>query len=1008
MLDRGIFMSLNNKFIKYALVGASALTIGASAGFVNQYLQSHKVLAEAVDVNISTLFTGYHGAYVDSPYGAKLGGKYVFCLEPTIGNTSPNYKITGDAVAGGYQLWYKPIGQSGSYWQPNDDHYWSLVVPYVLSYMDAAKVEEAFGADVRAFRDEVANLTGPAWYGSVQLGIWANMEQISGIPSSISLTSGDQSAIDAVNAVLANGFASKWKAATSKIVSVLKKGGFERNGEFVKISYNGGATMWTSDSNNQRLYGIEDISLTWGPDKPKPKPPTKLRVRKKLVGDAEEYRKLGVEQYSVEGAVYELLKNGTPIQSSTTDAEGYATFEVPAATYENRGTYTVREKKVPLPKANGGKPVLKLDKTVINVGQIYESKPYYTDKGIYIPELSDYKGTFDDNTEVVSNEEPSQPTTHKIKVKKNGDIKETAFGATLAGAVFNIQFSEIAKDNVLFSISYKTDASGNIDLNDPSAVVNYGSGAEIGKKMVEKGFAGLKAKISEVTPPPGFLIDDGSYKDFPLNFNATETTIELSGSISFNNTGNELILRKYQRNNSKLGGTPIDGAEFSLSGTGGSKTAVATNGELHFYNVTPGTYKLKETKAPTGYQLNENEMTVAVAQNGGIGYTDNTVVYNVKDIPYMSGGFSNGAFNVFVEDTPHTANFDLKKINEKNASLENAKFSLTQISAPVDKSSVISSETGSSNKLSFDEKKNVPYYLYRKNDTDKDNIVYDYVDFSSSTDLGLFFENVQKGEYKIFEKNLGYSIKEKDVVANQDSVYSSFTVDKQGVVSDKYVKDDTKMLNQRVTTKYVQDDPKTKDKNEEVEAKSTFSILAKQGLSDDIGISTDANGLINFTPKLKNSAGEDGLIIGAQYMLEETEAPKGYKLPRVRKRFYFTVNTNPNNNQYQIDYRFDTLDKTSNSNDEWIRGEEKTVNLGEKIVFNTPSESRELIQSPEETDTVTMSLDSSTKKLSVNYQAMNRTRDKLPATGSSAMLIALSIGVAGLVGTGFYKFRVEK
>lgn len=1002
-------MSLNNRFIKYALVGASALTIGASAGFVNQYLQSHKVLAESRALDNSTLYKGFKNNHLESANPSRIGGKYVFCLEPSITSFSPYYKITGDAVAGGYQLWYESDGSdSGRYWQPNDDHYWSLVVPYVLSYMDASKVEEAFGADVRAFRDEVANMSGGAWYSSVQLGIWANLEQISGIPSSVEFVSGDKSSVDAINNVLSSGFISKWKSATSKIVSVLKKGGFERNGEFVKISYNGGANMWTSDENNQRLYTIEDISLTWDKEKEKPKPPTKLRVRKKLDERAEKLRKLGVEQYTVEGAVYELLKNGTPIQTSTTDAEGYAKFEVLAATYDNRGTYTVREKTPPKPKANGGKPVLKLDKTVINVGQIYESKPYFTKKGEYIPELSEYSATFNDNMEVVSNEESIPPEKHRIKVKKNGDIKETAFGATLAGAVFNIQFSESKKDNVLFSINYKTDASGNIDLNDPSAVVNYGAGAEIGKKMVQNGFAGLKAKIAEVTPPPGFLIDDGSYKDFPLNFNATETTIELSGSISFNNNGNELVLFKYQRNNSKLGGTPIDGAEFSLIGTGGSKTAVATNGELHFYNVTPGTYKLKETKAPPGYQLNENEMTVNVATNGGVGYSGNTVNYNVKDIPYMQGGFKDGAFNVFVEDTPNTANFDLKKINEKNASLENAKFSLTQISAPVDKSSVVNSQTGSSSQRQFDEKKNVPYYLYRKNDTDKDNIVYDYVDFSSSTDLGLFFENVQKGEYKIFEKNLGYSIKEKDVVANQDSVYSSFTVDKQGVVYDKYVKDDTKMLNQRVTTKYVKDDPKTKDKNEEVEAKSTFSVLPKQGLSGDVGISTDSNGLINFTPKLKNSAGEDGLVIGAQYMLEETEAPKGYKLPRVRKRFYFTVNTNPNNNQYQIDYRFDTLDKTSNSNDEWIRGEEKTVNLGEKIVFNTPSESRELIQSPEETDTVTMSLDSSTKKLSVNYQAMNRTRDKLPATGSSAMLIALSIGVAGLVGTGFYKFRVEK
>ena len=410
-------MSLNNRFIKYALVGASALTIGASAGFVNQYLQSHKVLAESRALDNSTLYKGFKNNHLESANPSRIGGKYVFCLEPSITSFSPYYKITGDAVAGGYQLWYESDGSdSGRYWQPNDDHYWSLVVPYVLSYMDASKVEEAFGSDVRAFRDEVANMSGGAWYSSVQLGIWANLEQISGIPSSVEFVSGDKSSVDAINNVLSSGFISKWKSATSKIVSVLKKGGFERNGEFVKISYNGGANMWTSDENNQRLYTIEDISLTWDKEKKKPKPPTKLRVRKKLDERAEKLRKLGVEQYTVEGAVYELLKNGSPIQSATTDAEGYATFEVPAAVYANEGTYTVREKKAPEPKSNGGKAVLTIDKTVINVGSIYESNPYYTDKGIHIPALSDYSATFDNNTEVVSNEKSK--IFNLVRVKK--------------------------------------------------------------------------------------------------------------------------------------------------------------------------------------------------------------------------------------------------------------------------------------------------------------------------------------------------------------------------------------------------------------------------------------------------------------------------------------------------------------------------------------------------------------------------------------------------------------
>ena len=865
------------KIAMYSSIGLASfcLTLGATAVVRNITIDGAS--AESIQKNSiesGTLVEGFglktndEGQIRDIIEPVTVGGKYLFCLEPEVLIKSDNYNRVGDMAAGIYYLRRGKQGASGTY-SPTEDQKLGLVVPYVISYMDNSKVREIFGDEVAAINAEFSRMSADEWYFPMQLGVWSNIGQIDHVPSSLTFVSGSQEKFDRVQSVLQNGFAAKWNLATQRIISVLKRGTFtRRDGSTGTIRYNGGSNAWVApesgEDSSQRLYEVDgvDFDIRYGS--------SKIKVRKVLDSNLNVYKSL--KQFTLEGAVYELLKDGRAIQTATTDGDGIAEFTLPALSEASVGTYSVREKSAPTP-ANTGIKVLAVDKNEYQLGSITR-KTVPNDPNDPLDE--DYTKIDDSNLqrdkEIVSTETAINRDS-RLSIVKTGDIQENAFGAKLEGALFKVEFRETDSDSVLATLSYRTDSSGQINLSNKSAVVSGMN--EIASKMIDDGFVHVSARVTEVTPPPGHIIDDSSSRNMDIQFNGSDTRFSASGSINFSNSANFLTLVKTQRNNSLLGGGNIDGAEFELSGTGGSKTAAVQNGSLKFYNVTPGSYTLRESRPATGYQKNDNTVSLNVDDKGVITYTGSTSDNDTKDIQFNAvNGSGKNALTVSAENTPSTANFDLKKINEKNRSLHSAKFRLTQLSSPVDKTSL---------------------------------------------------------------------------------------------------------------------------------ARPT-----RVGNNRQMEDSTDSNGSINFTPKLVNADGEDGLVIGAEYMLEEIEAPQGYKLPRTRKRFYFTVNTNPNNNQYQINYRFDTNDKTSNSNEEWVRGEEKVVRLGETATFSSPAQSRELIGSPEEIDTITMSLDQATKKLSINYQAMNMTRDKLPATGSSIMMIALGIGMTGLGAAAVYQLKRTK
>lgn len=79
------------------------------------------------------------------------------------------------------------------------------------------------------------------------------------------------------------------------------------------------------------------------------------------------------------------------------------------------------------------------------------------------------------------------------------------------------------------------------------------------------------------------------------------------------------VVEVFKEEQWKEGVSPLEGAEFTLTGTGPNGTGTYeqtassdANGRIFFNNLEVGTYTLKETKAPAGYIKDDTEHTVVI------------------------------------------------------------------------------------------------------------------------------------------------------------------------------------------------------------------------------------------------------------------------------------------------------------------------------------------------------------------------------------------------------------
>lgn len=259
------------------------------------------------------------------------------------------------------------------------------------------------------------------------------------------------------------------------------------------------------------------------------------------------------------------------------------------------------------------------------------------------------------------------------KIDKETNKNKPQGSASLEGAEFTVKYykglydEDPAKSGQTPARSWvlKTNANGMTSLND---------------KLKVSGDAFYYASNGYPTLPVGTITiqESKAPKGYFINNEVFVRKITISGDIEDVDTYNQPeILEKVIKFNVKkvqVGTTtPVSGAVFLHTKPDGTTESLTTDekGEITITGLETGIHKIKESKAPDGYQLNTNEVVFNVASGTGkITFTSGTNSLVTQGVEDSGDGYATFADMV----NP----FDLKitKTNEKGKVLKGAEFTL--------------------------------------------------------------------------------------------------------------------------------------------------------------------------------------------------------------------------------------------------------------------------------------------------------------------------------------------
>lgn len=259
------------------------------------------------------------------------------------------------------------------------------------------------------------------------------------------------------------------------------------------------------------------------------------------------------------------------------------------------------------------------------------------------------------------------------KVDKETNKNKPQGSASLEGAEFTVKYykglydEDPAKQDQTPARSWvlKTNANGMTSLNDKLKVSGddfyYASN---GDPTLPVG----TITIQETKAPTGYFINNEVFV----------RKITISGDIEDVDTYNQPeILEKVIKFNIKkvqVGTTtPVSGAVFLHTKPDGTTESLTTDekGEITITGLASGTHKIKESKAPDGYQLNTNEVVFEVeAGTGKIKFTSGTNSLVTQGVEDSGDGYATFA------DMVNPFNLKITKTNEHNKVLKGAEFTL--------------------------------------------------------------------------------------------------------------------------------------------------------------------------------------------------------------------------------------------------------------------------------------------------------------------------------------------
>ncbi|WP_027633997.1 SpaA isopeptide-forming pilin-related protein [Clostridium hydrogeniformans] len=162
--------------------------------------------------------------------------------------------------------------------------------------------------------------------------------------------------------------------------------------------------------------------------------------------------------------------------------------------------------------------------------------------------------------------------------------------------------------------------------------------------------------IKETKAPKGY---QRLYRNIPVNVTENNKTYNL-GTIENLKIVEEVRLGDIKLKKVDENKNPLKGAEFTLYDSEGKKVKVSTSddeGNVMFKDVPYGNYKIKETKAPEGYNIYTDDISVNINESGK--------VYDLGEIK-----------NSKIKEEIKLGNIKLKKVDENKNPLKGAEFTL--------------------------------------------------------------------------------------------------------------------------------------------------------------------------------------------------------------------------------------------------------------------------------------------------------------------------------------------
>ena len=451
--------------------------------------------------------------------------------------------------------------------------------------------------------------------------------------------------------------------------------------------------------------------------------------------------KYGADQTcAISGVTFELIKDGSVVQTATTDASGVATFSDLFM-----GTYIVKEKGA----ARGY--LLNTEEQEIEIS-------YNEEKQISM-----------------SNQEPTGEIEFK-KVNENGD--------GLAGVEFELFADEDIKDPTGNKTYYTKDQKIRSIITGADGVGRI-DGLKLGRYY-----------IKEFATPNGYLANNRKYT-FSIDYvdeNTANVFVDVGEIINYEPTGKITVIKTNKN------GDKVPNAKFTVTAAEDIKNKLGTVTYFHaggevgtientqdgtgtLENLHLGKYLVTENYAPTGYLLNEeskevelkyaDENTALVFDSTTIINDEPTGVIDVKKADVLTGNgvrpdgtyhhgdatFSGAEYTLYANDK--ITNY-AKTVNYYNKDDEIAKFTFDATGTPTVK--ILNNADGVSLSISGSKLKGLPmgsYYLRETElpksgylpDTTTYNFSVDYIDqYTADIDVSQTVkEQVERAKFELIK-----------------------------------------------------------------------------------------------------------------------------------------------------------------------------------------------------------------------------------------------------------------